>query len=143
MTRYDTMNAIKKVLLLNSSIMLAGFLLGNFIATGCKSPAQTAYVVGQGTTITVEAAMGLWNQHVGEKHPGAAVEQRVKTAYDQYRAADIALLTAGKAMLEADAKGSAAQTTASKAWHEAEAALTASAGQVYSLLRELGVKLPP
>src|SRR6266571_8904403 len=106
---------------------------------GCKSSAQTAYVVGQTTTITVEGAMGLWGEYVAQKHPGVAVEQKVKTAYDQDRAADIALLTAGKAMLEAQKAGDAAKQTAAQiAWHEAEAALTASAGQVYALLRELG-----
>jgi len=120
------------------SIMLAAALLSS-----CKSPPQTAYTVAQTSTITVEAAMGLWNQYVGEKHPGAPAELRVKTAFDQYRAADIALLTAGKAMLEAQKSSDAAkQTSATKAWREAEAALTASAGQVYSLLRELGVQLP-
>src|SRR6266568_5727795 len=102
---------------------------------GCKSPPQTAYVVGQTTTITVEAAMGLWNEYVKQKHPGVAVEQRVKTAYDQYRAADIALLTAGKAMLEAQTSSDTAkQTAAQKAWHEAEAALAVSSTQIYSLL---------
>ena len=110
---------------------------------GCKSPAQTSYVVAQTTTITVEAAMGLWGEYVAQKHPGVTVEQRVKTAYDHYRAADIALLTAGKAMLEAQTAGDATkQTAALTAWHEAEAALTASTGQVFALLRELGVKLP-
>ncbi len=110
---------------------------------GCKSPAQTAYVVGQTSTVTVEAAMGLWNEYVGQKHPGPEVEQKVKDAYNHYRDADIALLTAGKAMLEAQTSGDAAkQTAAQTAWHEAEAALTASSAQIYSLLKELGVKLP-
>ncbi len=110
---------------------------------GCKSPAQTAYVVGQTSTITVEAALGLWNEYVGQKHPGVEIEQKVKNAYDSYRKADIALLTAGKAMLEAqNADDAAKKTAAQTAWHEAEAALTASATQIYSLLKELGVKLP-
>ncbi len=117
-------------------------LIGFVGCQGCKSPAQTAYVVGQTSTITVEAAMGLWAEYVAQKHPGVAVEQKVKDAYNHYRDADIALLTAGKAMLAAQTAGDAAkQTAAQTAWHEAEAALTASATQVYSLLKELGVKL--
>ncbi len=124
-------------------LLIYGFvLIGVGVGGGCKSPAQTAYVVGQTTTITVEAAMGLWSQYVTEKHPGPEVETRVKAAYDHYRTADIALLTAGKAMLEAQTAGDAAkQTAAQTAWHEAEAALTASSAQVIGLLRDLGVKL--
>jgi len=109
---------------------------------GCKSPSQTAYVVGQTTTITVESAMGLWAEYVAQKHPTAATEQKVKDAYDSYRKADIALLTAGKSMLAAQTAGDAAkQTAAQTAWQQAEAALTASSAQIYSLLRDLGVKL--
>ncbi len=109
---------------------------------GCKSPAQTAYVVGQTSTVTVEAAMGPWNEFVKQKHPGVEVETRVKAAYDNYRKADIALLTAGKAMLEAQNSDDAAKKTAAQtAWHQAEAALTASSAQVLGLLRDLGVKL--
>ncbi len=86
--------------------------------------------------------MGLWNEYVGQKHPGPAVEQRVKDAYNHYRTADIALLTAGKAMLAAQTAGDVAkQTAAQTAWHEAEAALTASSAQLVGLLRDLGVKL--
>src|SRR6266853_1516299 len=112
------------------------------VMEGCKSPSQTAYVVGQTTTITVESAMGLWAEYVAQKHPTAATEQKVKDAYDSYRKADIALLTAGKSMLAAQTAGDAAkQTAAQTAWQQAEAALTASSAQIYSLLRDLGVKL--
>ena len=86
--------------------------------------------------------MGLWNEFVKQKHPGVEVEQKVKDAYNHYRTADVALLTAGKAMLEAQTAGDAAkQTAAQTACHEAEAALTASSAQVIALLRDLGVKL--
>ena len=87
--------------------------------------------------------MGLWGEYVAQNHPGPVVEQKVKTAYNHYRDADIALLTAGKAMLEAQKSVDLAkQTAAQTAWHEAEASLAASSVQVYSLLKELGVKLP-
>ena len=131
-----------------ASLAVAAYLglaliMGSFLGCqGCKSPAQTAYVVGQTSTITIEAAMSLWNEYVGNKHPGVEVEQKVKNGYDNYRKADIALLTAGKAMLEAqNADDAVKKTAAQTAWHQAEAALTASSGQLIGLLRDLGVKL--
>ncbi len=133
-----------KLKILASLLALSAALYGvAFTTAGCKSPAQAAYTVGQTATVTVEAMMGLWNEFVKQKHPGVEVETKVKAAYDNYRKADIALLTAGKAMLAAQAAGDAAgQTTAETAWHEAEAALSASSAQVYALLKDLGVKLP-
>ncbi len=106
------------------------------VSVGCKSPAQTVYVTAQTSTITVESAMGLWAEVVREKHPGPAVEQKVKDAYDAYRKADIALLSAGRALLSTP--GDAEKN----AWQQAEAALASSAGQLYSLLKDLGVHLP-
>jgi len=123
-------------------LSLAG-LTSYFGCQGCKSPAQTAYVVGQTTTITIEATMGLWADYVDKHHPGVAAENKVKLAYEQYQKADILLLTAGKAMLEAQTSSDAAkQSSAQAAWRQAEAALTSSTIQLYALLQELGVKLP-
>jgi predicted lipoprotein len=111
--------------------------------TGCKSAPKTAYATAQGTTITVEAAMGLWDKYVTQQHPSTNVEIRVRDAYNKYREADLALLRAGKAMLEAQTAGDAAKQSASlTAWQSAEAALTASANDVYALLKEIGVRLP-
>lgn len=106
------------------------------LTQGCKSAPKNAYVTANTATITVEAAMKLWDTYVSQQHPSVATEVKVKAAYDAYRAADIALLKAGKAMLEAQ---SDANTTS---WKQAEAALTASANDVYNLLKSLGVKLP-
>jgi hypothetical protein len=111
--------------------------------TGCKSAPKAAFTVGQGTTITVEAAMGLWDKYLMQNHPGTNAEMRVRDAYNKYRKADIALLESGKAMLEAQTAGDAAKQSASlTAWQTAEAALTASANDVYALLKEIGVRLP-
>jgi hypothetical protein len=104
--------------------------------SGCKSTPKAAYVTAQTATVTVEAALGLWDKYVQTNHPGVAVEAKVKAAYDQYRVADIALLKAGKAILEAQNAGN------TSAWKQAEAALVASANDLYNLLVSLGVKLP-
>jgi hypothetical protein len=103
---------------------------------GCKSTPKAAYVTAQTAAATVEAAMGIWDKYVQDNHPGVAVETKVKAAYDQYRLADIALLKAGKAILEAQNAGN------TSAWKQAEAALVASANDLYNLLVSLGVKLP-
>lgn len=129
------MNPIGVALSMWLCVAAAGFVAFSG-CQGCKSPAQSAYVVGQTTTITVEAAMGLWSQYVSEKHPGPAVEQKVKNAYDNYRKADTLLLQTGKALL-ADSS-----TTNSTAWSQAAAGLTASANDLFALLTSLGVKLP-
>lgn len=115
-----------------AAIILAPVVL----VTGCKSAPKVAYTAAQATTITVEGAMGLWDKYVQEKHPGPVVESKVKVAYDQYRAADIALLKAGKAVLEAQSEPN---TTA---WKQAEAALTAAANDFYKVIQSLGLKLP-
>jgi hypothetical protein len=129
---------VRKLFRLVPLFLLLSVLAIGTGAGGCKSAPQTAYVVGQTTTITVESAMGLWAAYVAQKHPSAATEQRVKTAYEQYQRADILLLQAGRAMLATQTPGTAALTN----WQQAEAALAASAGQIYSLLTELGIKLP-
>ena len=106
--------------------------------SGCKSPAQGAYTTAQTVSISVEAGMGLWSKFVEQNHPGPAVESKVKMAYDAYRAADISLLEAGRAMVVSQTPGTDALTK----WQAAESALTVSINNLFGLLKELGVKLP-
>jgi len=118
-------------------LLIAAVLIGFLpLAEGCKSAPKNAYVTANTASITVEAAMKLWDTYVAQQHPSVATELKVKAAYDAYRAADVALLKAGKAML---VEQSDANTTS---WKQAEAVLTASANDVYNLLKSLGVKLP-
>ncbi len=112
------------------------------LVVGCKTtPDRIAYETAQ-TTITVETALQLWDTYVEQKHPGIEIETKVKAAYDKYRAADIALLKAGKAMLEASAQEAGTQTPdAALAWQQAEAALAASWTDLIALLKSCGLKL--
>jgi len=109
-----------------------------FLFIGCfTTPDRVAYTVGTGTTVTVEEALTLWDGYVQQRHPGPAVEQKVKAAFEKYQLADVALLKAGKAML-ADPTSADAQS----AWQLGEAALAAAANDLYGLLKSSGLKLP-
>jgi hypothetical protein len=136
------MNNLRSI---TSAIVLGcALVVACFTQTGCQNPAKTAYVAAQTGTITVEAAMGLWDTYVQQKHPGVTAELKVKAAYEKYQAADIALLKAGRAMLgvQLSTATDADKASARLAWQEAEAALQATAADLYALLKSFGLKLP-
>jgi hypothetical protein len=127
------------------TLLLSLFIFGTpaILEIGCRTAPQTAYAMAGVATVTVEEGLGLWNIYVGAKHPGVAAELKVKAAYQNYQSADIALLKAGRAMLEANnSQDPNSLSTAKADWQRAEAALTAAAADVYTLLKKLGVKLP-
>jgi len=85
----------------------------------------------------VDSAMKLWGAYVAANHPGAAVEIKVKAAFDKYQAEMAVVCDAG-------AIYSAAGTTnapAAAALNQAMAGAGQSLLDLENLLTTLGVKL--
>lgn len=67
--------------------------------SGCSTSAQqTAYKSVAGSDATVRAAMISWGGYVSAYHPGTNAEQRVKTAFDAYKNAELAAIDACAAL---------------------------------------------
>ena len=121
-----------------NALVLVGVAALLFGAAGCKStPQQVAYQTAGTAIVSVDTAMNLWGAYVAANHPGAAVETKVKAAFDKYQAAMATVCDAG-------AIYSATGTTnapAAAALNQAVASAGQSLLDLENLLTALGVKL--
>lgn len=120
---------------------LAFGLVGGGLA-GCKTtPTRAIYTAEAATQMTVEKALGAWNDYVGAYHPPASQEIAVRSAYRTYQAAMVAAIDASEVYAAAAASNA---TNAPAARAAAEVARQAAAGRLadlVNLLQLFGVKL--
>ena len=140
-------------------LMCLALALGTFVITGCsgcQSSAKKAYVTSGATHIGVVAALHGWNDYLGMKDreieamPDKAAGRKewekisdqnakVSAAYEKYRAAQIALLTATQEFSKIPPNSAEAPAAADRL-SAAVAASTATMGSVLALLSEFGIK---
>jgi hypothetical protein len=124
----------KAAFLIFVPIGLAGILIG------CQAPAQRiAYNTVDAPSVTVHQAMLIWNDYVGQFHPPAAQELKVKAAYEKYQAAELLALDAAH---EYAAQAGSTNSVSAKV----QSALTSQAAQqaladLLTLLRSFNLKL--
>jgi hypothetical protein len=127
-------------------VYFGGFLLAAALwsVPGCSTPDRLAYNSAQVATVTVETAMKRWDAYLAEHHPSAAIETRVKDAYDAYRESDKTLLRAGASLLKLDPhKGDVAALVAAEgAWEAAELGLARATFDLFAALKSSGLSLP-
>ncbi len=111
------------------------------LVTGCKTANTAAYKGTGAVVVTVDAAMSAWGDYVSANHPSVDKEQKVKAAYDKYKAAALVVTTAGAAHAKALATQGADPTTAQTALNTAIAISSAALGELIALLQQLGVKI--
>jgi hypothetical protein len=111
--------------------------------SSCKGgPDVTAYKISKGSRVTVEAAMGAWNDYVKQFHPPVSEELRVQAAFDKYRTSQVMLLDAAIAYKTSQvATNAAGQLEASRVLQAATQAAAAAKGDLIALLESFNVKL--
>jgi len=114
-------------------LLVAGLLLFSGCAT---TPQQSAYRTAGTAAVSVDVAMHAWGVYVAANHPGAQIEAKVKTAYENYQASMVVVCDAGKIYA-----AGGTNPTAAAVFNQA----IADAGQdlidLQNLLTALGVKL--
>lgn len=100
-----------------------------------KSPEVVAVNASDAAKITVEAALKSWNDFIPVGKPSQDQQRRVKAAYGQYKAAQLALLDS--AIAYKTSKDAPAEARMSAAAAKASAALAS----LVSLIRQYGAKL--
>lgn len=116
-------------------LVLALVGLAPIVGISCKNPNQSAYRVVGTVQVSADVAMRAWGDYVHRAHPSIEAEQKVKTAYDRYRAAAIVVTDAGKALAQVDSP--AGRTRLDIALAEASASL----GDLTNLIESFGIKL--
>lgn len=121
-----------------AALLLAGLLTLGIACgglQGCATPNRNAYVAVGVSDVSVTAAMGLWNDYVGIKHPSAETELAVKKAFEDWQASMLLVCDAGAAY-------SAGGGTNSLALQYAVSRAGQTSADLKTLLTSLGVKLP-
>jgi hypothetical protein len=62
------------------------------VLTGCASPYRAAGI----SQLTVSAAMHAWDAYVAVKHPSAAIQLKVKAAYEKWQIAQFLVIDAAQ-----------------------------------------------
>ncbi len=110
-----------------------------FVACGgCKSPESAAYNASKTAHITALAAMAAWSDYVTAKHPPVEQERKVEAAFNNYKAAQLVLLDATKAYMQA---GASPDKTVQDRFDLALASGGAALADLINLIQSLGVKL--
>lgn len=102
---------------------------------GCKNPNATAYKVVGSVQVGADVAMRAWGVYVAKNHPSVEAEQKVKLAYDRYRASAIIVSDAGKAFAQASSPSNQNRLDV------ALSAAAASLSDLTSLVQAFGVTL--
>lgn len=138
------MKTLKNILLrLAVGVFLtAALVLTPPLLTGCQTATKSAYTASQTAKITVDAALKAWNDFIPIGHPTVQQELKVQAAFDQYKAAQLALLDAAIAYQKAKASNDAnAITGAQASLNTAVATSSAALGGIITLLVQFGVNL--
>jgi len=117
---------------------LAFFLLLFALNIGCKNPETTAYKTSKTAHVTAVAALRAWNDYVTARHPSVETEKKVQTAFDTYKTAQLILLDATKAYMEA---GSPPPATVQEKFELALQSAGNSLANLIGLIQSFGVKL--
>lgn len=78
-------------------LLLLGALLAGCAPclTGCKAtPAKAAVNASDTSRITVEHALGAWNDYIIQFHPPVSQQAQVRAAWEKYKAAQLVVLDA-------------------------------------------------
>lgn len=115
--------------------------------SGCAGgPNRVAYQAAATSRLTVQEAMGLFNVWVGQQTAKGAdtkpTELKVKAAFEKWKAAELAVLDAGKLNAIAAQTNATGQTGVAALFENAIANAAQYKADLFSLLTEIGVKLP-
>ena len=108
---------------------------------GCSSTNSAAYHATGTAVVTVDAAMTAWGDYVAKNHPGAAAEQKVKSAYETYQRSVSVVADAASGYLKAKAANDPAMPKLQAEFNNALAATGAALVDLTALIRSLGVKI--
>lgn len=128
--------------------LLASILTGLVLVTlsfaplgfsGCAGANSTAYKAVKATDVSAETAMRVWNDYVGQFHPGVDAERKVKAAWEKYNKALATAADAGSAWSKAAQNGDAPD--AKTAYLAALNVVSSSLGDLIDLIRSFGAKI--
>jgi len=130
------------------SLLMVGLLsagsFGSIITlAGCAgTPSRIAYDTVAAPAIAVDKAMTAWGDYVGLYHPSAAVELKVKAAFERYQAVELLAIDAAQAYATMTSIGATNGLGEAQlnALLSSETAANALADPV-NLLRKLGVTI--
>lgn len=106
---------------------------------GCKTnPETVAYRTSATAHVTAVAALKAWADYVNVHHPSVEQEKKVQAALDTYKAAQLTLLDATKAYMEA---GAPAPATAQERFDLALQAAGDALANLIGLIRSQGGRI--
>lgn len=131
---------MKKIILPLGSILLAVCLMMPAILemTGCGTPQKTTYTAIAATPVTVETALGFYNELAKAGKTTVAQNQKVKAAYLKYQASFAVVCDLGAVYAATSGTNTPA---ASAALQQAVLNMGATIGDFQNLLTSFGVKL--
>ncbi len=106
--------------------------------SACQSPERTAYRASKTAHITATAALKAWGDYVTAHKPPVDQERKVQKAFDTYKAAQLTLLDATKAYMEAGAQPPA---TAQERFEKALASAGSALSELIGLIQSFGGKI--
>jgi len=111
------------------------------LSAGCagQTPATTAEKSVSGVSVSVEVALGAWDQFVKAGKSTVAQEQQVKAAYAKYQAAFSVMCDAGATWSASENTTNA--TAATAAYSYAAQNVTTELQNIETLVTSFGVKL--
>ena len=113
----------------------------SLLLSGCGStPSRSAVILSDSSQVTVEAALGAWDDYIVQFHPPIERQIAVKQAWEKYRDAQLLVLDTALILKEAETAGGNV-ITAKAALNSAIQNAGTTLADLFTLLRQFGLKL--
>lgn len=113
----------------------------SLLLNGCGStPARSAVILSDSSRVTVEAALGAWDDYIVQFNPPIERQIAVKQAWEKYRDAQLLVLDTALILKEAETAGGNV-ITAKAALNSAIQNAGTTLADLFTLLRQFGLKI--